>query len=234
MPRIIIYDLDGTLLDTLGDLRRSVNYALRKMGWKERTLEEVRGFVGNGVHKLIERSVPEGTPKEDMERCFSYFQEHYLVHCQDTTDLYPGVREMLEEVHARGILTAIVSNKLQAGVDELYDRFFHDVVDIAIGQREGVPLKPAPDMVNLALSELEQIANHNSQCTYSSSPRGGKEGVFYVGDSEVDIETARRAGLTCIAVLWGFRDREQLVQAGATNFISRPEELIGSCNLSGR
>ena len=210
--KAVIFDLDGTLLDTLGDLRNSVNYALREMGWKERTLEEVRHFVGNGVHKLVERSVPEGTKEDELERCFAHFQKHYLIHCQDTTDLYPGVGEMLQKVHAKGLLTAIVSNKLQAGVDELYEKFFRDVVDVAIGQRKGVPLKPQPDMVNLALEALG-VSNDEA---------------IYVGDSEVDVATASNANLPCTAVLWGFRTKEELLNAGANQFISEPLSLLHS------
>ena len=208
--RSIIFDLDGTLLNTLGDLHNSVNHALREMGWKERSLEEVRHFVGNGVRRLVERSVPEGCDEERLECCFRLFRQHYLVHCQDTTDLYPGIREMLWEVHKRGIPTAIVSNKLQAGVDELYDRYFRETVDVAIGQREGVPLKPQPDMVDLALRELAV----------------NRTDAIYVGDSEVDVMTARNAHLPCVSVLWGFRTREELLPAGATRFISRPSELV--------
>ncbi len=210
MIRAIVFDLDGTLTDTLQDLANSVNHALRQMGWPERTLEEVRRFVGNGVHRLVERAVPEGVGTAELERCFACFQEHYLLHCQDNTSLYPGVADMLRQVHEMGYATAIVSNKLQAGVDELYATYFHNVVDVAIGQREGVPLKPAPDMVHLALRALD----------------ARQEETVYVGDSEVDVLTARNSGLPCISVLWGFRDRDQLLQAGASRFIAHPSELL--------
>lgn len=206
----IIFDLDGTLTDTLRDLCDSTNYALRQMGWPERSMDEVRRFVGNGVRKLIERAVPQGVTTIAISRCFSHFQRHYLRHCQDHTSLYPGVAEMLQAVHDRGIRTAIVSNKLQAGVDELYETYFRDVVDVAIGQREGIPLKPAPDMVELALRELDAT----------------KAMSVYVGDSEVDVQTAHNVGLPCISVLWGFRDQPQLQQAGATTFICSPSELL--------
>lgn len=207
----IVFDLDGTLTNTLQDLANSVNYALRQMGWPERTLDEIRCFVGNGVHKLIERAVPECVSGDLLEQCFKCFRAHYLVHCQDTTCLYPGVAEMLQNVHEAGFRTAIVSNKLQAGVDELYAAYFTGVVDVAIGQRKGVPLKPAPDMVSLALEAL------------GAAP----ENAVYVGDSEVDVQTARNSGLPCISVLWGFRDKRQLVEAGATHFIQSPSELLG-------
>ena len=214
MIHSIIFDLDGTLTDTLQDLANSVNYALRKMNWRERSLDEVRSFVGNGVRRLISRAVPEGISEEEFERCFAFFRQHYLVHCQDNTRLYPHVGGMLQEVHKQGFKTAIVSNKLQAGVDELYDTYFRDVIDVAIGQREGMALKPAPDMVELALEQLG----------------ASKDETIYLGDSEVDALTARNAGLRFVACLWGFRDREQLEEAGATEFISHPEELLSIIN----
>lgn len=210
MIRNIVFDLDGTLTDTLQDLANSTNYALQQMGWERRSLEDVRRFVGNGVRRLIERAVPENVAKEDFERCFALFQQHYLVHCQDTTGLYPGVEKMLQDVRLQGYRVAIVSNKLQAGVDELYETFFRDVVDVAIGEREGLNRKPAPDMVRLALQELG--------ATTADS--------VYVGDSEVDVETARNSGLPCISVLWGFRDKAQLVEAGASVFIEHPNQLL--------
>ena len=208
--RFVVFDLDGTLTDTLRDLANSVNYALRRMGWAERSLDEVRRMVGNGVRKLVERAVPEDVAENEIEQCFGIFQQHYLVHCQDTTGLYPGVEKMLQDARRLGLRTAIVSNKLQAGVDELYATYFHTTVDVAIGQREGIPLKPAPDMVELALEALG----------------ARRDETVYVGDSEVDVLTARNSGLPCISVLWGFRDRQQLLAAGATTFIQHPSELL--------
>ena len=206
----VIFDLAGTLTDTLQDLCNSVNHALREMGWPVRTLAEVRSFVGNGVRRLVERAVPPTAQTEDRERCFACFQRHYLEHCQDNTRLYPGIADMLCELRDRGVRMAIVSNKLQAGVDELCQRFFPGLVDVAVGQREAVPLKPAPDMVRLAMREI------------GATP----ESTLYVGDSEVDVMTARNAGLPLVAVLWGFRDREQLVKAGAATFVTHPRELL--------
>lgn len=211
--KAIIFDLDGTLTYTLQDLCDSVNYALRQMGWPERSLEEVRSFVGNGVRRLVECSVPCRFVSCDpvaTDRCFAIFQKHYLEHCQDNTRLYEGVAEMLQAVRQRGYKTAVVSNKLQAGVDELRERFFDDWIDVAIGQRDGVPLKPAPDMVELALKALGTT----------------REEAVYVGDSEVDVATARNSGLPCVSVLWGFRDRDVLLEAGARVFINHPSELL--------
>ena len=206
----IIFDLDGTLTDTLYDLMLSTNHALLEMGWPERTLEEVRQFVGNGVRRLMEQAVPSDTEEEEFEECFRIFQEHYLEHCQDHTALYPGIAELLQKLHQRGYKMAIVSNKLQAGVDELYRTFFQDTIQVAIGEREGVRRKPMPDMVQLALEQL------------GSTP----EESIYVGDSEVDMATARNAGLPCISVLWGFRDQDYLREIGAFRMVSTPAEIL--------
>lgn len=208
--KAIIFDLDGTLTDTLYDLMLSTNYALRAMGWPERTLDEVRRFVGNGVRRLMEQAVPADTEEEEFEECFQIFQEHYVKHCQDHTSLYPGIAELLVELKSRGYKLAIVSNKLQKGVDELYHAFFQDTIQVAIGERKDVRRKPMPDMVNLALKELEVTA----------------EECIYVGDSEVDMATARNAGLPCISVLWGFRDQDYLREIGAFRMVSVPAEIL--------
>lgn len=210
MLKAVIFDLDGTLLDTLEDLADATNWALRQNGMPERRLEEVRRFVGNGVRRLMERAVPEGTEPALFEKTFADFKSYYVDHCQVKTRLYDGIPEMLRELKARGLRMAIVSNKLQAGVDELYDRYFRDTVEVAIGERPGMQRKPAPDMVRLALQELGVAADE----------------AVYVGDSEVDILTARNSGLPCISVLWGFRDREFLLQHGATWFMETPDPLL--------
>lgn len=208
--KAIIFDLDGTLTDTLFDLKESTNYALRYMEWPERTLEEVRSFVGNGVRRLMEQAVPSDAEELEFDECFSVFQEHYVKHCQDHTSLYPGIAELLAELKSRGYKMAIVSNKLQRGVDELYKTFFDGLIDVAIGERKGVRRKPMPDMVELALRELGVDAHD----------------AVYVGDSEVDMATARNAGLPCITVLWGFRDRDYLKEIGAFQMVEKPEEIL--------
>ncbi len=205
----IIFDLDGTLMDTLDDLCLSTNHALRACGMPERTMDEVRGFVGNGIGMLIHRAVPEGTSAQNEAECLARFRAHYVEHCQDHTRLYPGIRELLEELKRRHIPMAIVSNKLQAGVSELAERWFGDTIQVAIGEREGIRRKPAPDMVNLAIDELGVR----------------KEDCIYVGDSDVDLATAKNAGLPCISVLWGFRDRNFLLAHGATTFAAHPSEI---------
>lgn len=212
----IIFDLDGTLTYTLVDLMNSTNYALRMEGYAERSMEEIRRFVGNGVHKLIERAVPEGTSTEDIEDTFNIFKAHYVVHCQDNTRLYDGVDEMLRQLKTEGHQMAIVSNKLQAGVDSLYDQYFRDTIKVAVGQRQGIALKPQPDMVYLAMEEMGLTSNDKGRC----------DNAVYIGDSEVDLLTARNSGLPCISVLWGFRDKPFLVAQGAELLAETPADVI--------
>lgn len=205
-----IFDLDGTLLSTLDDLAASTNHALRAFGLPERTTDEVRHFVGNGVRKLIERAVPGGEQHPQFESILETFRQHYLKHNRDFTRPYPGITDTLVELRRQGKRVAVVSNKFYAATAELCNHYFGDLVEVAIGEREDIRRKPAPDTVEEALRQLGV----------------GKQGAVYVGDSEVDIETARNSSLPCISVLWGFRDRDFLERHGATNFISRPEELL--------
>lgn len=207
---IYVFDLDGTLLDTLRDLAASVNYALRSTGMPERTIEEIRWFVGNGVKKLMERAVPEGTDNPRFEEAYQTFREHYLLHGQDTTVPYDGIMEMLQALKDNGKQIAVVSNKFYKATEELCRHFFGGVVDVAIGEREGIRKKPAPDTVEEALRQLNAHSEH----------------AVYVGDSDVDIETAKNSGLPCISVLWGFRDMDFLMAHGATTFVATPHELL--------
>lgn len=210
--KAVIFDLDGTLLDTLEDLAAAVNYALKQMGYPERTIEEVRRFVGNGVAKLMKRAVPVGTTKEDMEKTLLSFKEYYTAHSKDRTRLYEGVEKMLLRLQKNGIKMAIVSNKLHPAVQILRDTYFSGIIEVAIGEQEdkGVRKKPAPDTVLQALSLLS--------CT--------KEEAVYVGDSDVDIETAKNCGMPCVSVTWGFRSREFLISHGATEIIDNPEDIF--------
>lgn len=209
MKRAIIFDLDGTLLDTLEDLRDSLNVALAGKRLPERTLEEVRHFVGNGIHNLIERAVPEGTSEEVVEQVFQDFRRYYLEHCEEKTCAYPGIPELLQELERRGISMAIVSNKADAAVKELAKTYFPKV-GVAIGEREGIARKPAPDSVFEAMRLLGVSA----------------EEVLYVGDSDVDIATANNAGLPCVSVTWGFRGEEFLRSLNPAYVIHHPEELL--------
>ena len=208
-----IFDLDGTLLDTLGDLTASVNYAMRTHGMPEHPIDDVRRFVGNGVRKLMERAIPQGTGNPLFEETFATFRQYYMAHSLDTTKPYEGIPEMLAELQKRGCRLAVVSNKMMAATQELIRHFFPGTIEVAIGEHEaeGIRKKPAPDTVHAALRQLGV----------------GKEGAVYVGDSDVDIMTARNSGLPCISVLWGFRDRDFLIQHGAETFVSVPSELLG-------
>lgn len=211
----IIWDLDGTLMDTLYDLYLATNYALKEHGMPERTLDEVRQFVGNGVRNLMLRAVPDGEKHPRFEECFAAFKTYYKAHCKDNTSLYAGIGDVLALLKLQGYRMAIVSNKLQAGVDELYEEWFRDTIDVAIGEREGIQRKPAPDMVRLAMQELS--AKCGEPVTACNS--------IYIGDSDVDIATARNSELPCISVLWGFRDKEFLLQHDASLFATSPSDI---------
>ena len=215
MYKVYIFDLDGTLLDTLTDLAASTNYALREHGMPEHSVDDVRRFVGNGVRKLMERAVPDGADNPLFDEAFATFRQHYMEHDLDTTHPYDGVPEMLATLKSRGCRIAVVSNKMMAATQELCQHFFPDTVEVAIGEHEaeGIRKKPAPDTVYAALSALGVTKDH----------------AVYVGDSDVDIATARHAGLPCISVLWGFRDRDFLLQHGATTLVTIPREL---CELT--
>ena len=207
-----IFDLDGTLLDTLGDLAASVNYALRTHGMPEHSIDDVRRFVGNGVRKLMERAIPDGADNPRFDETFATFRQYYMAHSLDTTRPYEGIPETLATLKARGCHLAVVSNKMMAATQALCHHFFPDTIEVAIGEDEaaGIRRKPAPDTVFAALKALGV----------------GKEDAAYVGDSDVDIQTARNASLPCISVLWGFRDRDFLISHGAQTFITHPAELL--------
>lgn len=219
MYQVCIFDLDGTLLDTLGDLAASTNYALRMHGMPEHSVDDVRRFVGNGVRKLMERAVPDGVDNPDFEAAFATFREHYMEHSLDTTRPYDGIPEMLTALRKRGCRLAVVSNKMMAATQELCRYFFPDTIEVAIGENEaqGIRKKPAPDTVYEALRTLG-VPLPSESMDYLSA--------VYVGDSDVDIQTAANAGLPCISVLWGFRDRDFLIQYGAKTLISAPSELV--------
>ena len=205
-----IFDLDGTLLNTLNDLAASTNYALRWAGMPEHSVDDVRRFVGNGVKTLMERAIPDGLDNPKFDETYATFRKHYLEHSLDTTKPYSGIPEVLAELKRRGKKLAIVSNKFYAATQELARHFFPEPIEVAIGERENIRKKPAPDTVLEAMRQLGV----------------GKEGTVYIGDSDVDIDTARNVGVPCISVLWGFRDRDFLIEHGATHLISKPEELL--------
>ena len=210
MYKTYIFDLDGTLLNTLGDLAASTNYALRQYGMPEHTIDDVRRFVGNGVGKLIERAIPEGLANPQYEDVLATFRKHYMLHSLDTTAPYPGIESLLHSLRSHGCNVAVVSNKFYNATVELCRHFFADTVEVAIGESENIRRKPAPDTVFEAMRQLGVSG----------------EDTVYVGDSDVDVATARNSGIPCISVLWGFRDRDFLIEHGATTFVNTPEDII--------
>lgn len=205
-----IFDLDGTLLDTLGDLAASVNYALRSVELPEHSIDDVRRFVGNGVRLLMVRAIEGGDSNPRFEEAYATFRSHYMEHGLDTTQPYPGIMELLKELKARGKKIAVVSNKFYDATQELVKHFFGEYVSVAIGERENIRKKPAPDTVLEAMRMLGV----------------DKEGAVYIGDSDVDFNTAKNVGIPCVSVLWGFRDREFLESIGAPTFITKPSQLL--------
>ena len=205
-----IFDLDGTLLSTLDDLAASTNYALRWAGMPERTVEEVRMFVGNGVKLLMERAIPNGINNPKFEETYAKFREHYMEHNLAPTCPYEGIPELLRELKRRGKKLAIVSNKFYAATQELAKHFFPDTIEVAIGERDSIRKKPAPDTVLEALKQLG----------------ASKDNAVYIGDSDVDIMTAKNCDLPCISVLWGFRDKDYLIKHGGTIFVDKPSEIL--------
>lgn len=208
--KAVIFDLDGTLLNTLEDLKDAVNHALEQNDLPLRTLEEVRQFVGNGIDKLIERAVPEGRKNPKFESVLACMKAYYAVHCKDKTCAYEGIMPLLEELKSRDLKLAIVSNKTDAEVKVLSKEYFGDYFLASIGEKKGVEKKPAPDTALKALEELGV----------------SKEQAVYVGDSDVDVKTAENAGLRNIAVTWGFRSKSYLKEQGAKEFIDTPSELL--------
>ncbi|MCH4053390.1 MAG: HAD-IA family hydrolase [Atopobiaceae bacterium] len=205
-----VFDLDGTLLDTLGDLAAAVNFAMRAHGMPERSIAQTKASVGNGIRLLIERSVPEGTPEDQVDAAFDDFRAYYAAHSRDLTRPYPGVPEAVDELKRAGVAVGVVSNKVDDVVQDLLEAYFPGVFPAATGEREGIRRKPAPDSTFDVLAKLGVDAGH----------------AVYVGDSEVDIATARNAGVRCLSVSWGFRDVDALLAAGATTIVATPAELV--------
>lgn len=206
-----VFDLDGTLLDSLEDLHLSTNAALAAHGMPTHSIDDVRRFVGNGIALLIHRAVPAGTPADVESAVLEDFKRHYGAHCEDHTGPYPGIPQMLAHLREAGVSVAVVSNKADFAVQELVARQFPDTFDAVLGENEaaGIRKKPAPDMVEAALGRMGVT----------------REGMAYVGDSEVDVQTAEAVGCSCISCTWGFRGRDELVAAGATAFVDTPDEL---------
>lgn len=211
MIRSILFDLDGTLLDTLDDLANSVNYALRTHRLPERSHTEIRSFLGNGIRNLMLDAVGRGMSDEAFEPVFQTFRTYYVKHCLDKSKPFAGIIDLLKALQQRGITMAVVSNKLHPAVVELNERFFKDYITSAVGESATVRRKPNPDAVLAALSELG--------CS--------KDEAVYVGDSEVDLHTAQNAGMQCMLVLWGFRDEDFLRSLpGASLFAQCPADIL--------
>lgn len=209
--KLLIFDLDGTILDTLEDLTNSTNYALNKNGFAARSIDEVRSFVGNGIGKLIERAVPEQTDECITQAVLDDFREHYAEHCADNTCPYDGIVKLIDALRGQHYMTAVVSNKADFAVQDLCEKYFPEMFDYVVGEREGIRRKPAPDTVLEVLDKLNV----------------SKENAIYIGDSEVDIQTAVNSEIDEIAVTWGFRDREYLESQGAGVIIDTPEDILG-------
>lgn len=216
--KAVIFDLDGTLADTLADLTNSVNYALSEFGFPKRSADEVRSFVGNGVRRLINLSVPYGTPENICEDCLGVFKKHYEKNSCVNTKPYDGVCEILEYLKNKGIKTAVVTNKVHWAAEEIVGHFFEGFIDVTAGQVDGAAQKPEPDGIFYVLKKLGI----------------SKENAVYVGDSEVDCLTAHNAGIPCIGVTWGFRDREVLELNGAEFIVDVPAEIAKCICLSNK
>ncbi len=210
--KIVIFDLDGTLLNTLEDLTNSTNFALEQFGYPTKTIEQVREFVGNGVEKLIERAIPKGRENPNFENCVILFKNHYAQNMCHKTAPYQGIIELLAYLKLKNIKTAVISNKFDLAAKDLCKKYFFKLVDYSAGENEseGIKKKPSPDMVLKVLEE------------FHFKP----EEALYVGDSEVDIQTATNSLITCVSVTWGFKDRDFLKNNGAEIIIDTPDELI--------
>ncbi len=209
MKKTLLFDLDGTLLNTLDDLTASVNHALAAVGLPQKQAQEVRRYLGNGIRVLVASCVPDGEENPVFEACFAAFRAYYDQHCLDTTRPYPGVPEVLSRLKSEGYAMALVTNKVDSAAQQLWRDHFSDTLELAIGAREGVKRKPDAEMPLLALRALG----------------GTPEQCVYIGDSEVDFATARNAGLRCVLVTWGFRDREELLALGADAVCDEAEKL---------
>lgn len=206
----IVFDCDGTLLDTLTDLRNAVNYVLRAHDLPERSVPEVKVALGNGVAHLMHQSLPDSISEAEFNTYLDEFKAYYGEHLQDYTAPYPGMLDVLDTLRAKGYKLAIVSNKIQEGITPLNKEYFGDRLPVAIGERPGLQRKPAPDMVLQALKELNSSQDES----------------IYIGDSEVDVATAKNSGLLCIGVTWGFRDEQLHKDLGVTHIARKAKDIV--------
>lgn len=210
MIKAVIFDLDGTLIDTIGDLLDGANYVMNKYGYPTRSEDEIKSFVGNGIRTLITRCLPKGCSVDIIDKCTIDMIEYYSEHSLVRTAPYPKVLEMVHAIHNLGIKTAVVTNKVQDSAEFIIKKFFGDVIDIVIGDIPTRRLKPAPEGM---IEAMELLNVSKNEC-------------IYVGDTEVDMLTASNAGVVAYAVLWGFRDKSTLINSGATNFITDAMQLV--------
>lgn len=210
--KVIIFDLDGTLLNTLDDLADSTNFALSEFNYPTRSKEEIRTFVGNGVAKLIERAIPDGKHNPNFNKCLEIFKQHYSINKYNKTAPYNDIINLLIELKEKNYKIAVVSNKFDLAVKDLCQKYFPNLIDVAIGENEaaGINKKPSSDTVNLVLQQLNLNSNQ----------------AIYVGDSDVDILTAKNSNMPCVSVTWGFRDKEFLIKNNAQIIINTPKEII--------
>lgn len=205
----IIFDLDGTLLNTLDDLREAANFALKECGYPERTIDEIRRFVGNGVEMLIRRAVPDSTPEDKIQECLAIFKIYYLHNSNNYTKPYDGIIDLLKTLKKKGFKIAVLSNKFDKAVKKLCKDYFFGLIDLAVGQSPDVSQKPSPDGIYKIIKELN----------------ADKSKTVLIGDSETDAETAQNAEIYFVGVLWGYRDEKTLTKAGAKEFVSSPKML---------
>lgn len=206
---LVIFDLDGTILNTIEDLTDSLNAVLDQYQYPRRTLSEVRGFVGNGIRLLIQRALPEEAMEETVDLLYQDFIRYYQKHCMEKTKPYEGITELLQQLKDQGYRSAVISNKADPAVKALCDRYFEGLFDLVAGERPGIPRKPAPDSVHQILDSLQV----------------SKERAVYIGDSDVDIATSRNVGLDSIIVTWGFKDPDFLKEMGAECLVTSPKEI---------
>lgn len=210
MKHAVIFDLDGTLLNTLGDLRAATNHALEVRGLPPHSMEEIRQFIGNGIRLLIRRAMPEGTPEAEIDAALDDFKAYYAAHIHDRTVPYDGIPQLLTALRKRGIKVAVLSNKIDSASQQLIDYFFPGKTDVVFGEHVGVPRKPDPTSCRMVMQQL------------GVQP----EQVLYVGDSGTDMQTAKNAGLYAVGVTWGFRSKEVLLENGADVLVHRPEQIL--------
>lgn len=210
MKHAVIFDLDGTLLNTLGDLRAATNHALEVRGLPPHSMEEIRQFIGNGIRLLICRAMPEGTPEAEIDAALDDFKAYYAAHIHDRTVPYDGIPQLLTALRKRGIKVAVLSNKIDSASQQLIEYFFPGKTDVVFGEHVGVPRKPDPTSCRMVMQQL------------SVQP----EQVLYVGDSGTDMQTAKNAGLYAVGVTWGFRSKEVLLEYGADVLVHRPEQIL--------